>query len=209
MTQTINKTQAMFHYRNFMREMGLDITNGELEDTPRRVVDMFEAMFSGSCTSPEKFLDRPLPTSNDDLSVFKVPFVSLCPHHLMPFVGTCYLAIIPDGKIIGFSKYMSLVKCVARKPILQEQLANDIANLIDNAIHPTGVMVIIKGTHLCTIVPGVYDFDSGIVQQPEFNATTSVVRGLFRKDNKSKGLSAQAARAEVFELIKLKHFNTE
>jgi GTP cyclohydrolase I len=178
---------------------GLDMNNPELSDTPRRVVDMYEAMFSGNCKDIKEFFGRPLPTEHSEMSCFRIPVVSLCPHHLMPFIGHVFIAVIPDKTIIGFSKYMSAVKCLARRPILQEDLASKLADAINDTLKPIGIMVVVKAMHMCTIVPGVYDYDNGIVQQPQFQASTQALRGLFKKS--AKGLSSDAARQEALIIM--------
>lgn len=190
-------------YREFMLSMGLDIQDKELHDTPRRVVDSLKALISEQNTDISQFFDRPLPTKHSEMVVFNnIKFVSVCPHHLMPFFGKAYIAYIPDRLIAGFSKFPSAVQALARRPILQETFTSTLADVIEDKLNPIGVMVIVIATHTCTVVPGEYDYNSGVVQQPLCQVATSAVRGLFAKD--IPPYSREAARNEALNLMKLK-----
>jgi GTP cyclohydrolase I len=116
-----------------------------------------------------------------------IPFASLCEHHLIPFIGRAHVAYIPnsDGRITGISKLARLVEGYARRLQVQERLTTEIADAIESALDPRGVLVVVEAEHLCMSMRGV--------KKPGTQTVTSAVRGLFRSD--------QATRAEAMQFI--------
>jgi GTP cyclohydrolase IA len=86
--------------------------------------------------------------------VTDVPFYSLCAHHFLPFFGTAHLAYVPHERLVGLSKLARLVDSYARRPQLQERMTQQIAELIENQLHPSGTMLVIQARHLCIEMRG-------------------------------------------------------
>jgi GTP cyclohydrolase I len=116
-----------------------------------------------------------------------IPFASLCEHHLVPFIGRAHVAYIPnsDGRITGISKLARLVEGYARRLQVQERMTTEIADAIETALEPRGVLVVVEAEHLCMSMRGV--------KKPGTQTVTSAVRGLFRSD--------QATRAEAMQFV--------
>jgi GTP cyclohydrolase I len=116
-----------------------------------------------------------------------IPFASLCEHHLVPFIGRAHVAYIPnsDGRITGISKLARLVEGYARRLQVQERMTTEIADAIETALDPRGVLVVVEAEHLCMSMRGV--------KKPGTLTVTSAVRGLFRSD--------QATRAEAMQFV--------
>jgi GTP cyclohydrolase I len=119
--------------------------------------------------------------------VREIPFASLCEHHLVPFLGRAHVAYIPssDGRITGLSKLARVVDGYARRLQVQERMTTQIAEAIERALEPRGVLVVIEAEHLCMSMRGV--------RKPGTLTVTSAVRGQFRRD--------AATRAEAMAFI--------
>jgi GTP cyclohydrolase I len=158
-----------------------------LRDTPARVARMYAEIFSGLEENPERHLEVSFNEDHDEMILVKdIPFYSMCEHHFVPFLGRAHVAYIPkNGRITGLSKLARLVECTAKRPQLQERLTREIADSIMLRLDPQGVAVVIEAEHLCMSMRGV--------KKPGALTVTSSVRGIFRRDAKT--------RAEFFSLI--------
>ena len=129
---------------------------------------------------PKAILQKALFTSsNDEMVVVKdIEFYSQCEHHILPIIGKAHVAYIPDGKVVGLSKIPRVVDVFARRLQIQEQLTEQICDALDEHLKPKGVAVIIDARHMCMEMRGVQKINSSTV--------TSALRGLFKKDKKTK-----------------------
>jgi GTP cyclohydrolase I len=115
-----------------------------------------------------------------------IEFYSMCEHHLLPFFGKVHIAYIPNGKIVGLSKLPRLVDMFSRRLQVQERLTTQIAQVVQDALNPRGVGVVVEGMHMCMMMRGVQKQNAAMV--------TSHVMGLFRDD--------RATRQEFMALVK-------
>lgn len=167
--------------------VGEDPERPGLQETPRRVANMYAEMFAGLEESPRqhlKFFDE---NSNDEMVIVRdIPFSSMCEHHLLPFVGKAHIAYIPnDNKIIGLSKFARIVDNFAKRPQVQERLTHDIADFLNEELKPKGVAVILEAEHMCMSIRGAKASGS--------KTQTSALRGLMKTDART--------RAEVLALL--------
>ncbi len=168
--------------------IGEDPEREGLVDTPVRVASMYEELFSGLADDPSRHLTVTFAAEHDEMVMVRdIPFSSLCEHHLVPFIGRAHVAYIPgaDGRITGLSKLARLVDGFARRLQVQERMTTQIAQAIESALGPRGVLVVIEAEHLCMAMRGV--------KKPGTTTVTSSVRGLFRSD--------VATRAEAMAFI--------
>jgi GTP cyclohydrolase I len=174
--------------RLILEGIGEDPTRPGIEETPRRVALMYEEICSGLHDDPREFLHVIPAETHDEMVIVKdIPLYSICEHHLLPFFGVAHIAYIPkDGRIVGLSKLARVADLMARKPQIQERLATEIADLLDEMLRPTGVMVVIEAEHMCIEMRGI--------KKPGAKAVTSALRGGFLKD--------QRTRAEAMSLIR-------
>ncbi|MEG2396188.1 MAG: GTP cyclohydrolase I FolE [Oscillospiraceae bacterium] len=151
-----------------------------LVETPKRVANMYEEIFSGISDSPERHLKLFNEGNNDEMVIVRdIPMYSMCEHHLLPFIGKAHIAYIPsDGKVIGLSKLARIVDSFSKKPQLQERLTSQIADFLDENLSPKGIAVIIEAEHLCMTMRGARA--AGATTQ------TSALRGSMRKDAKTR-----------------------
>jgi GTP cyclohydrolase I len=168
--------------------IGDDPDRDGLLDTPRRVAAMYEELFSGLTDDPSRHLTVTFAADHDEMVMVRdIPFASLCEHHMVPFIGRAHVAYIPgtDGRITGLSKLARLVDGFARRLQVQERMTTQIADAIESALGPRGVLVVVEAEHLCMSMRGV--------KKPGTLTITSSVRGLFRSD--------PATRAEAMQFV--------
>jgi GTP cyclohydrolase IA len=161
--------------------LGLDPTAQSIRDTPLRVARMYDEIFAGLVVDPSGVLDVVFEEGHDELVLIRdIPFASICEHHLIPFIGRAHVGYLPNtaGQVTGLSKLARLVDLVARRPNLQERITTTIADTLEKALSPRGVMVIIEAEHLCMTMRGV--------RKPGSMTVTSAVRGLMRDDARTR-----------------------
>jgi GTP cyclohydrolase IA len=166
--------------REILEAIGEDPKRKDLQDTPKRVAEMYEEIFSGIHQDPEKELEVVLGHKHDEIILLKnIPLQSLCEHHLLPFIGRASIAYIPkQGRVTGLSKLARVVDILSRRPQVQERLTTQIAEIIMSKLKPLGVMVVIEAEHLCMSFRGV--------KKPGVLTVTSAVRGIFKEDQKTR-----------------------
>jgi GTP cyclohydrolase IA len=177
--------------RLILEGIGEDTSRPGIAETPRRVAVMYEEICAGLHNDPREFLHVLPSETHDEMVIVKdIPLYSICEHHLLPFFGVAHIAYIPkDGRIVGLSKLARVADLMARKPQIQERLATEIADLLDEMLRPTGVMVVIEAEHMCIEMRGI--------KKPGARAVTSALRGGFLKD--------QRTRSEAMALIRDQH----
>lgn len=174
--------------REIIIAIGEDPDREGLLDTPKRIANMYEEIFSGLNEDPEKHLEIYFQKEKyEELVLVKdIPFYSMCEHHLVPFFGKAHVAYFPkDGKLTGLSKLARVVETISKRPQLQERLTANIADSILGKLEPYGVIVVVEAEHMCMTMRGV--------KKPGSKTITSAVRGVFATDSK--------ARAEVMSII--------
>jgi GTP cyclohydrolase I len=174
--------------KELLEAIGEDPSRDGLAKTPARVASMYQELFSGLFDDPAQHLTVTFAAEHDEMVMVRdIPFASLCEHHLVPFIGRAHVAYIPadDGRITGLSKLARLVDGFARRLQVQERMTTQIADAIEAALDPRGVLVVVEAEHLCMSMRGV--------KKPGTLTVTSAVRGLFRRD--------AATRAEAMQFV--------
>ena len=164
-----------------------DFEREGLIDTPDRVIDSWDEIFSGYTMDPEAILSSTFNGEGyDGIVLLKdIEFHSTCEHHLQPFNGKAHIAYIPIDRIVGISKLSRIVECHARRLQNQERITKNIADDLENYLAPLGCAVIIEAAHGCMRCRGV--------KQANALMTTSAMRGVF--------FDKAEARQELFQLI--------
>ena len=174
--------------RDILVAVGEDPKRRDIKDTPRRVAEMYEEILAGIKLDPQKELEVVFEKDHDEIILLKnIPLYSVCEHHLLPFIGKAHVAYIPGhNRVTGLSKLARVVDIFAKRLQVQERLTTDIADVIMKQLKPKGVVVVIEAEHLCMSMRGV--------KKPGVLTITSAVRGIFRKNEKT--------RAEALSLIR-------
>ena len=169
--------------------VGEDPARDGLLRTPERVARMYEEPFTGFDENPADHLEVTFAADHDEMVMVRdIPFASLCEHHMVPFMGRAHVAYIPgaDGRITGLSKLARLVDGFAKRLQVQERMTSQIADAIEDALAPKGVLVVVDAEHLCMSMRGVKKSGTSTV--------TSAVRGLFRSDASTRFEAMQFVR---------------
>ncbi len=178
---TIDHAKIEQAVRLLLEGVGDDPDRDGLRDTPRRVAEMYGEILAGIGVDPEPIVTVVPGADFDELIMVKdIPLTALCEHHLLPFNGRAHVAYIPnkDGRITGLSKIARVVDVLAKRLQVQERLTTQIADVLDRALEPRGVFVVIEAEHLCMTMRGV--------KKPGSKTVTSAVRGLFRNDARTR-----------------------
>jgi GTP cyclohydrolase I len=167
-------------FGQLLEAVGEDREREGLLKTPGRAARSFEFLTQGYRQSVEDVVNGAIfhSDANEIVMVKDIELYSMCEHHLLPFIGRAHVAYIPNGKVIGLSKVARIVDVFARRLQIQEQLTTQIAEALMNALHPTGVAVVIEAKHLCMMMRGVEKQNSVM--------KTSSLRGVFKDDARTR-----------------------
>ena len=159
-----------------LKAIGEDPDREGLLKTPERVAKAYDELLSGYRTDPIDLLNEAIfEVSYDEMVIVRdIEFYSMCEHHMLPFLGRAHVAYLPKGKIIGLSKIPRIVDMFAKRLQVQERMTRQIADLVDELLHPKGVAVVVEGLHLCSVMRGVKKHDARM--------TTSSMSGAFRSN---------------------------
>jgi GTP cyclohydrolase I len=159
-----------------------------LQNTPDRVIESFDEIFSGYSNDANDILDSTFNAEGYDGIVLlrDIEFQSTCEHHLQPFTGRGHVAYIPVDRIVGISKLARLLDMHSKRLQNQERITHSVANDLESILKPLGCAVIIEAQHGCMKCRGV--------QKQNSVMTTSSMRGVF--------FEKSDARTELLQLIR-------
>jgi len=174
--------------RDILAAVGEDPSREGLLRTPERVARMYEELTAGYHVDPDRLINDALfEVEYDEMVIVRsIDFYSLCEHHMLPFLGQAHVAYIPKGRVIGLSKIPRIVEMFARRLQVQERMTQQIAEFMQERLHPQGVAVVVEGLHMCAAMRGVKKANARMV--------TSAMLGGFRTN--------QATRNEFFQHLR-------
>jgi GTP cyclohydrolase IA len=161
---------------DLLTALGIDHDSGPLAATPGRIARAYAELLT-----PRRFSMTTFPNDEgyDELVIARdIPFVSLCEHHLLPFIGTAVVGYLPKDRILGLSKLARVVEHFSRQPQVQERMTTQIARWLDDQLAPCGVGIVMQAEHTCMTVRGVAARGSTTV--------TSTLLGALRDDARSR-----------------------
>ena len=175
------------HIKAILTALGEDPEREGLKKTPERLAKSLRYLTSGTRESLPNILNDALFQSDMEemILVKDIELYSLCEHHLLPFMGICHVAYIPNGQIIGLSKIPRIINFYARRLQIQENLTRQIADTLMDKLNAKGVAIIIEAKHLCMMMRGV--------EKQQATMKTSVMLGIFQQNMR--------IRAEFFSLV--------
>lgn len=175
------------NFQSIISDLGENPEREGLRDTPMRAAKAMQFLTRGYQQDLDTIVNGAIfESSTDEMVMVKdIELYSLCEHHLLPFIGKCHIAYLPDGKVLGLSKLARIVDMYARRLQIQESLTRQIADAVLEATDAKGVAVVIEAQHMCMMMRGVEKQNSVM--------NTSVMLGAFRQ--------SQATRMEFLTLI--------
>jgi len=172
-------------------ELGLDLNDENFYDTPARMSRMYREILSGlpdTDRQVKEILNAAFPSNNDQLVLVKdIEAFSMCPHHFLPVHYKLHIAYIASTRVIGLSKLARLANILAKRPVLQEQLTEDIASSLMKIEGCLGAACIAEGVHYCMVMRGA--------RQSQAKTVTSSLKGVFLEGDGQ-------ARQELMQLIR-------
>lgn len=167
--------QAEEAVRTLIRWAGDDPAREGLRETPHRVAKAYKEFYKGYADDPDEILDRvfeEVEGYQDMVLVRDIPFYSHCEHHMVPFVGKAHIGYYPSKGVVGLSKLARIVDVYARRLQTQETMTAQIAKVVERALEPRGVAVLIEAEHMCMSMRGV--------QKQGSTTMTTQYTGLFK-----------------------------
>ncbi len=180
--------QIASHVKEILRLLGENEQREGLLKTPERVAKSMQFLTKGYFEDGVEIIRQAVfeEEYSQMVLVKDIELYSLCEHHMLPFIGKCHVAYIPNGKITGLSKIARVVETFARRLQVQERLTVQIRDCIQEALQPLGVAVVIEAMHSCMVLRGV--------EKANAVTSTSAFSGAF--------LNSEKTRNEFLNLIK-------
>nr|WP_268239663.1 GTP cyclohydrolase I FolE [Deinococcus radiotolerans] len=166
--------------REWLGAVGEDPDREGLVRTPHRVAKAWGFLTAGYGRTLEDAVGEGVfAAEGSEMVIVKdIEFYSMCEHHMLPFYGRAHVAYIPDGKILGLSKFARIVDLYSQRLQVQERITTQVADAVQDLLAPKGVAVMMEGVHLCMAMRGV--------QKQNSSTTTSAMRGLFKSDARTR-----------------------
>ncbi len=176
------------HYKAIIESVGEDIHRDGLIGTPERAAKAMQYLTRGYTQDLDEVVNSAIFESDiSEMVVVKdIELYSLCEHHMLPFIGKCHIGYLPDGKVLGLSKFARIVDMFARRLQIQENMTRQIADSIMKVTNAKGVAVVIEAKHMCMMMRGVEKQNSSM--------TSSVMLGMMR--------DRQSTREEFLQFIR-------
>lgn len=151
-----------------------------LIETPKRVAKMYEEVFEGIKYSNEdiaKMFNKKFKQEGNDLVLVKdIPCFSYCEHHIaLMYNMSINIAYIPNGYVLGLSKFARISDMVCKRLQLQERIGTDIADILEMILGTNDIAVIINGEHSCMTARGI--------KKPNTKTRTATLRGRFKEND--------------------------
>jgi GTP cyclohydrolase IA len=149
-----------------LKGMGVDLSDPNFKDTPKRVARMYAEMLTPNTNNWTAF-----PSTYNNMVILRGHKVfALCPHHLQVVELKAYVGYVPARKVLGLSKLARVVEQHLTRPIMQEELGELVVDSIEKEVDPKGAACVLAGEHGCLKYRGV---------RTSGDVVTSAVRGVF------------------------------
>ena len=176
-------------FQGVLNSLVIDTANDHnTHDTARRVAKMFvRETFSGRYRSVPKVTAFPNLGYKSLYTTGPISIRSTCAHHFQNIVGRCWVGIVPEGEVIGLSKFNRLVHHICERPQIQEEMTTQIASALRDYARTENIAVVVKAEHHCMTHRGVREHENDMV--------TAIMLGAFESD--------PALKKEFYDILKL------
>jgi GTP cyclohydrolase IA len=138
---------------DFLAALGVDTATDDLRETPGRMARAYAELFRAA---PLRLTTFGNTDGYDELVIARrIPFRTVCEHHLLPFSGVAHVGYLPAERILGLSKLARIVEHFAARPQTQERLTRQVADCLIERLHPRGAGVVLEAEHTCMTLRGV------------------------------------------------------
>ena len=163
-------------FQNVLSSLVIDTENDHnTKETSKRVAKMWiKEVFGGRYKNPPKITAFPNLGYKSMYTSGPISVKSTCAHHFQNIVGNCWVGIIPNGEVIGLSKFNRIVHHIAERPQIQEEMTTQIAEELQKYSKTKNIAVLLKAEHHCMTHRGVREHESDM--------TTAIMLGAFKED---------------------------
>lgn len=154
------------HFTSILGLLGLQLIDPNLTQTPRRYARAILELTRGLVETDEhvrELMSVVFPSSYDEMIVVAgIETAGVCPHHFLPIeydITIGYIPSEPEHLVVGLSKLPRLAELLSARPVLQEQLTDEIVRSLLVHLVPRGAGAIVVGKHGCMTCRGVKQRD--------------------------------------------------
>lgn len=140
--------------RQLLAALGEDPAREGLAGTPARVAAWYrDFLFPDPSAAPTCFTEKSL--SGQLVVVGGMSVWALCEHHMLPMNLEVAVGYVPEGEVVGLSKFGRIAQRYADRLQVQERFTRQIADETSQVVGNQDVAVAVRGTHLCMSMRGV------------------------------------------------------
>ena len=192
-TRRPTRAEAEEAVRTLICWAGDDPGRSGMQATPAAVLESYAERFRGYCQNDDGLAPHwslePAP-SGETVLLRRVPFLSHCEHHMVPFRGAVSIAYKPAETIASVDDLFALVDRCSRRLQSQERLTSEIASAVESALRPSGLAVVTESEHLCMTLRGIQKHGTTTVTmkfggrfRDDLNEREQVLVGLLQPDD--------------------------
>ena len=136
MKRQLDLERAKRGIEEFLRGLGYDPNvDSELANTSSRVVDAWtrDLLAGEAIDVPTVLREHSSPAGSGEKGIVvlrNLSTVAVCPHHLMPAIGTATVLYVPGQRIAGLGAIARVVDAFARRLVLQEVIGEQVARAL-------------------------------------------------------------------------------